>query len=68
MGGTLVKVGTTRLVGVERMKMTVDVYVGDGVLVFAGVPVGVAVGVDVGSARAVCVDAAFTVCAMKTLT
>lgn len=64
---TAVKVGKTRLVGVERIKITVAVYVGEGVIVFAGVDVGVSVGVDVGMAALVCVAAAFTVSAMNIL-
>jgi hypothetical protein len=54
-------------VGLARMKITVDVNVGDGVNVFAGVWVGNCVAVDVGMAAAVWVRAAFAVCAMNTL-
>lgn len=62
-----VNVGMTGCVGVERMNMTVDVTVGEGVSVGrVGVIVGVKV--DVGCAAAVCVEAAFAVCAMKMLT
>lgn len=62
-----VKVGMTNGVGVERMKITVEVNVGLGVSVLRGVGVSVGVCVEVGIAAAVCVDAAATVCAMKVL-
>jgi hypothetical protein len=59
-----VNVGITGGVGVERMKITVFVAVGSGVLVLVGVGVMVSVGVEVGIAAAVCEDAASTVCWM----
>ena len=62
-----VKVGMTNGVGVDRMKITVEVNVGEGVSVLRGVGVKVGVCVEVGIAAAVCVEAALTVCAMKVL-
>ena len=60
-------VGSTRGVGVERIKITVEVALGRGVGVLTvGVTVGV--GVNDGMDAAVCVDAASTVCAMNVLT
>jgi hypothetical protein len=55
-------------VGEERIKITVDVNVGDGVSVFRGVGVRVAVSVDVGSTAAVWDAAAFAVCTINVLT
>jgi hypothetical protein len=57
-------VGSTTGVGEERIKMTVEVNVGEGVSVGR---VGVTEGVSVteGSTAAVCVEAALTVCAMN---
>jgi len=54
-------------VGVERIKITVDVAVGEGVSVFR-IGVLVAVGVEEGIAAAVWVAAALAVIAMKVLT
>jgi hypothetical protein len=54
-------------VGLDRMNITVDVNVGEGVYVLSGVGVGVSVNVDVGSTAAVCEAAAFAVCAMNRL-
>jgi hypothetical protein len=54
-------------VGVERMKSTVAVAVGEGVSVLT-VGVSVGLGVNEGMAAAVCVPAALTVCAIKVLT
>jgi hypothetical protein len=61
-----VKVGTTIFVGVERMKITVGVSVGDGVSVGS---VGVIDGVKVavGMAAAVCEEAALAVETMMVL-
>ena len=60
-------VGSTRGVGVERIKITVEVALGRGVGVLTvGVIVGV--GVNDGMDAAVCVDAASTVCAINVLT
>jgi hypothetical protein len=54
-------------VGVDRIKITVEVALGRGVGVLTvGVIVGV--GVNEGRAAAVCVDAASTVCAIKVFT
>jgi hypothetical protein len=61
-----VNVGTTICVGVERMKMTVEVAVGEGVKVGC-VGVGEGVNVSVGRAAAVCVNAAFAVDTMMVL-
>src|SRR5215213_8434664 len=64
---TIVKVGMTIEVGEERIKMIVEVGVGEGVSVFC---VGVKLGVNVadGMAAAVCVEAALTVWAINVLT
>jgi hypothetical protein len=64
---TVVNVGITRGVGVERTKITVAVAVGEGVSV-ATVGVSVGLGVMDGMAAAVRVPAAITVCAIKVLT
>lgn len=64
---TLVNVGITRGVGLDRTNITVDVAVGVGVSV-RGVGVIVPVGVEEGRAADVCVEAAMTVCAINVLT
>lgn len=63
----ITKVGGTIFVGEARIKMMVDVAVGEGVAV-SRVGVMVTVGVEVGIALAVCVEAAFAVWAMKSPT
>ena len=64
----LAEVEVAGRVGEDRMKMNVEVKVGDGVSVLRGVGVCVAVDVEVGKAAAVCVEAALAVCAMNVFT